>query len=379
MNVDAKYFLLLSRALHLDSDDESTRALARELAADDIDWKRFLELADHEHMTSALAAALRRRNLHTSLPRPIKGALDRRHFMGMEINGRIKRQIEEMVETLNSIGVTPLLMKGALFLCEAAPDELAGRVLRDLDLMVPAESLEDCVDALKAKDYVPQGEDEGWTYHYRPMYHRDHIVGIELHVRPGEQRHFMGVEEAWENAVPVNLPGLDAVALGPSNRVAHNIFHSEVQDFGHVLATLCLRQLYDLARICQRHQGEIDWPAVLIQMERHGMAAMFRARMHQAVELLGAPRPNIKVDDLRSRIHLSRCLAQLRWPGVTNLMHWLAGIFGPISSRHLDLIYNCGTKGLSMHVRRVKHAWSVIKSHRGDFSSRIAERGRRLQ
>lgn len=379
MNANALKFLLISRALRLDSDGEDNAVLAKELVANDLDWKGILELADHEHMTGAFTAALSRRGLDTSLPRPIRAALNRRYLMATEINTRIKSQIEEVVGTLNAVGFSPLLLKGALYLCEASPSELADRVLRDLDLIVPADGLEECVEALRAKGYVPYGQDERWTYHYRPLFHPKQVVGVELHIRPGEQRHFMGIEEAWESAVPIDLPGLKAMALDPNHRIAHNVFHSEVQDFGYTLGALCLRQLYDLARICRRYETEIDWQTISTRMERHGMAALFRARVYQAVQLLGAPRPSITVDGLSSRLHLSRCLVQLRWPGVVRQIRWLAGVAGPFTSRHLDLMYGCGTKGFTMQTQRVKHAWALLRSHRGHLKVRMAEHGQRLQ
>lgn len=378
MNIVAHSYLFLTRALQVAAEESDSATLVANLASEHLDWRQILRLADKEHMTGAFAAALRRWNLRKPLPQPVQAALDRRYIMGGEINSRIKRQAEDAIGTLNDVGITPIILKGGLHLFEASPEDLGSRVLRDLDLLVPVESLDEAVHALRGSGYVPDAEQEAWTYHYRPMYHPDHIVAIELHIRPGEQRHFLSIEEAWAEAVPVAAPGLSWMALGPNHRIAHNIFHSEVQDFGYILAALCLRQLYDLARICQRYKAEINWQEISARMERHGMNALFRARMYQAVQLLGAPRPSIEVDGLRSRFHLSRCLAQLRWPGAVSQIHWLAGVTGPFTNRHLDLIYGCGMKGLAVHVRRFKHAWSLIQSHRGELRTRIAERGRRL-
>lgn len=376
MNEAARSCLLLTRVLRVDTDAVDDAALT----AEGVDWPCLIRLADREHITTAFAAALNRRGLLDALPRPVRDALDRRHLMGTALNARIKHQAEEAVRILNAAGVTPMILKGALHLFEAPPEELGGRVLRDLDMVVPEHALDTSIRTLRDIGYLPEGEDEGWTYHYRPMHHPDHIVAIELHIRPGEQRNFLTIEEAWAEAIPVEAPGLQMVALGPTHRIAHNVFHSEIQDSGFVLGSVCLRQLYDLAKICVRFENAIDWQAIFARMERHGMGPLFRARMHLAVELFGTPRPAFAVDSLRSRLHLRRCLAQLRWPRFENRALWVAGVAGRILKRHhIDLLYGCGTTGLTLHLHRTRYAWQRMTRYRGDLWIRIAKHGQRLQ
>ncbi len=379
MHSTTKTFQLLANALRVDSESASHDAFAAAIASDSVDWDCLVKLADQERMTAALAAALSRRGLLKKLPKAVQGAFRRRILMATEVNARIKRQAEQAVGILNEARITPMLLKGSLHLFEADADELCERRMADLDVIVPVDKLEDSIQALRDAGYIPDKEGEGWTYQYRPMYHPDHIIGLELHIRPGEQRNFLGVEEAWQKAVPVDAPGLKIVALEPGHRIAHNIFHSEVQDRGYTLGLLCLRQLYDLAKICTRHEGKIDWQEINERMERNNMGPLFRARMHLAVELLGATPPPIPVSDARSSRYLRRCLAQLRWENLMNGARWFAGMFGPVNRYHLDLLYNCGTSGLNMHKYRAKHIWKIFWRHRDNLGDRISMHGRKLQ
>ncbi|MHA1537100.1 MAG: nucleotidyltransferase domain-containing protein [Alphaproteobacteria bacterium] len=372
-------FSLLTRALRVDADGAGNDGLAADLAAPDVDWPRLLRLADREHITASLTASLRRRALFDDLPGDIRAALKRRYFMGAELNARIKTQAEEVVALFNSGGCTPMLLKGGLYLFEAPPEALGGRVLRDLDMVVPADQLEACIGLLRQAGYVPEGEHEDWTYHYRPMHHKNKIVPIELHVRPGEQRTFISVEDAWAEAVPVKAAGLKMVALAPAHRILHNIFHSEIQDAGFVTGAVCLRQLGDLAAICLRFADSIDWRAIDSHMEQHRMGRLFRARLHLAVELLGAPAPDIEIGGLRSRLHLRHVLMNQRLPRLAYLTHWLAGATGPLKRYHLDLLYGCGTSGFSLQAQRIKHIWNLMIRHRGGIMKRLVKQGRSLQ
>jgi hypothetical protein len=203
-------------------------------------------------------------------------------------------------------------------------------------------------------------------------------VGIELHFLPGEQRNFLTAKEAWEEAVPVAAPGLQLLALGPSHRIAHNIFHSEIQDHGFVLGEICLRQLYDLAKICDRFNDEIDWRSCLERFERHGIDQLFRSRVYLAKELLGGPKPTIVIDNARSRLHLAFCFSGIRSPRLMEMARWCAGVADRLSRYHIDLLYKCGTSGTALQVHRAKHIWNMLRRHRGSFGKQVAEHGRRL-
>ena len=373
-------FSIITRALNVNSAADDSDGLAADLADPDLDWSLLLRLADQEHVTGAFAVALRRRNLFDGLPREAQQALRRRYFMGQEINTRIKSEAEEVVGLLNSVGCTPMILKGGLFLFETPSDGIGGRVLRDLDMVVPLADLEACVDIMQAAGYEPKDAEERWTYHYRPLHHKERMVPVELHIQAGEQRHFINAEEAWAHAVPVDVDGLKMVALSPEHRVMHNVFNSEIQDTGFLLGEVCLRQLIDLAAICVRHEETLDWHSIDRHLKEQGMSRAFRARLLLVRKLLGAPVPEeLDTNTLSARFHLNHCLIQQKSPRLTYLTRWIAGVTAPLKPHHLDLTYECGTRGISMHAHRVKHIFKVISQHRGGIRESLAKYGQSMQ
>lgn len=376
----AQSYVHLTRLLRVAPGAVANVEPAADTGPGELDWQQILQLADKEHMTGTLAAVLQGRNMLEMVPKQFRAALERRHLMSRELNKRIRRQAEETVRILNDLGCTPMMLKGGLHLFEASPEMLGARFLRDLDILVPESSIDSCIQGLREAGYVPEGEDEDWTYHYRPMRHPKHMLAIELHIRPGEQRSFLTPEEAWSQAVQVGSPDLKVLALGPAHRIAHNVFHSEVQDYGYLLGSICLRQLYDLANICARYESGIDWQDIAGRMERHGMSRMFRARMYMACELLGAPRPPISVEGPRSRFHLARCLAQLRWPQLRKRAQRFVGTAGRVFKRHhIDLLYGCGPSGIRLQWCRARHLWNLIKRHRSTLRVRLNMYGQRFE
>ncbi len=373
-------FSIITRALNVAPTDEDSAALAADLAARDLDWSRLLRLADQEHVTGAFAVALRRRGLCDDLPKTAQQALRRRYFMGQEINERIKSEAEEVVGLLNSVACTPMILKGGLFLFETPADGIGGRVLRDLDMVVPLDALDACVGVMEKAGYEPRDAEERWTYHYRPLHRKDRMVPVELHIQAGEQRHFINAEAAWAHAVRVDVEGLNMVALSPEHRVLHNIFNSEIQDTGYLLGEVCLRQLIDLAAICVRYEDTLDWRSIAAHLQDHGMGRAFRARLLLVRELLGAPVPeDLNTNTLSARFHLKHCLFQQNSPRLTYIARWIAGVTAPLKPHHLDLTYGCGTRGLSMQAHRAKHIFNVMRQHRGGFRESLSKYGQSMQ
>ncbi len=373
-------FSIITRALKVGPTADDDAALAADLAAPNLDWSLLLRLADQEHVTGAFAIALRRRDLLGGLPKTAQQALRRRHFMGQEINERIKSEAVEVVGLLNSIGCTPMILKGGLFLFETPADGIGGRVLRDIDLVVPRDALDACIEVLGNAGYEPQDAEDRWTYHYRPLYHKDRMVPIELHVQAGEQRHFISAEAAWADVVPVDADGLKMVALSHEHRVLHNIFNSEIQDTGFLLGEVCLRQLIDLAAMCVRYQDTLDWRSIETHLQDYGIGRAFRARLLLVRELLGAPVPeDLNSDTLNARLHLKHCLFQQNSPRLTYMARWIAGVTAPLKPHNLDLTYGCGTRGLSMQAHRAKHLFTVIRQHRGSFRETLSKYGQSMQ
>lgn len=373
-------FSIITRALKVKPTAEDDAALAADLAAPDLDWSLLLRLADQEYVTGAVAIALRRRGLFDGLPKSAQQALRRRHFMGQEINERIKSDAVEVVGLLNSVGCTPMILKGGLFLFETPADGIGGRIQRDLDLVVPRDALDACIDVLRKAGYEPQDAEDRWTYHYRPLYHKDRVVPVELHVQVGEQRHFLEAEAAWADAVPVDVDGVKMVALSPEHRVLHNIFNSEIQDTGFLLGEVCLRQLIDLATICVRYEESLDWRSIEAHLQDYGIGRAFRARLLLVRELLGAPVPeDLKTDTLGARLHLKHCLFQQNSPRLTYMARWIAGVTAPLKPHNLDLTYGCGTRGFSLQAHRAKHLFTVIRQHRGSFRETLSKYGQSMQ
>jgi len=349
-------------------------ALRGDMAAGGIAWDEVLRIADREMLSALLCSALAAKGLLDAVPEGIRGPLQRRLTINGVRNERIKQQASEIVAALNRTGIEPIILKGGLHLFESTPADLGTRMMRDLDFVVPKDELDQAVECLSAIGYRPDVEGEKWTYHYRPLARVGEFAPIDVHRYVGEQKDILPHGEAWREAVPVPAGDLRLRALCPTHRVFHNIFHSQVQDRGHELGIIYLRQLHALAAMCTDHASAIEWDALRRRMDGQGLGPQVRARMYQAARLFGVPLPRALSPTLGARFHHRRCLVQLRRRWLMRLVLVWAGPTRPFKRRSMDLIYGCGTNPIKVNAYRVRHAWYLLRKYRGQIRSKIMEK-----
>ena len=98
MNWAAANCKFLSRALRVDATEADNAKFSSKIKGTGADRKQVFQLTNHEQLTTALAASLRRRGVFDALPQAVRGAPDRRHFMGSEIKSRVKAQAIEICQ-----------------------------------------------------------------------------------------------------------------------------------------------------------------------------------------------------------------------------------------------------------------------------------------
>ena len=368
-------FQFLCNCLSLDETSEAVSALREEVCADDSRWDQIIALADREMIAPALWNALKKKELLETIPKPSNESLKRRHLMNLLLNQKIKQEAIEVVTHCNQIGVVPIILKGGVHLFEAAPDTFSGRVMRDLDFMVPEDRIESVISILLRMGFnVTEGEDIDWNYCYPSMERPSNVAPIEIHRFVGQQHNILPSEQAWSNAVPLLTTEVDLKALSPTHRVFHNIFHSQIQDRGHELGLLWLRQLYDLAEIC-RHQAEsIDWAALDRLMTQAGLKSVLHCRLYLANRLLSVPLPPEIEPNLQATAHYLRCILLVRWTWAMWTTRLWAAITAPFKKYHIDLIYGCGTNPIVLNIYRLRHSWYIFQKYKGNILRRIWER-----
>jgi hypothetical protein len=287
-------------------------------------------------------------------------------------NIEFRRQLGLAVETLNAVGIVPLLFKGSLSLVDGSIDDLGGRWMGDLDIAVPLGTRATAVGALHDIGYEPTPGDQG--RHEFTVAKKGTPGPIELHVDLGlpPLSTVLPVSDAWADSIEVGFASVRARGLSPTHQVLQCILHSALQDFNHAFAGLPLRQLLTLARLVEAHPATVNWSDIYARAESQGFSTVVRDHLWLAHRFAGLPLPQGDWDGIRPRLHELWVLANfsLGWPPDLRMrLHWA------FDRTYLDSLYRHDNRLPRFAAARTRHLINLLRRDwRGNLSKAFEQR-----
>jgi hypothetical protein len=296
------------------------RALSRQTAeplltakeADEIDWLCVAEQVNREQVVPNLFAALERQGWPACVPGDFRDYLTWIHEANTIQNRRIRVQILDLGDTLGAAGIPFVLLKGANWLLEAG-DEIGGRQLTDIDLLVAPETYQAAVGALEAAGFRAAASPEPYArhFHHVPLARPGDAVTVELHRHLGWQRHLLTPDEVIAAAEPFG----EAASIGimsPTHRFVFGCLHAQLQNMGYGSGMFSLRDLTDIRHLLEHKADSLDWPAIAAFGRERGIYRYLALPLHLAGHLLSVEVPEPFARSRLARLHALRCLAQRR-------------------------------------------------------------------
>ena len=246
---------------------------ATDLPVDTTGWQKVLRFSGAHHVTPLLRWAFQKNGLMSALPIDVLEHLEAMYALNLDDNLRYEDQLAHLIQTLNNLGVRPVLLKGAAALVRGLYPTAGERFVGDIDILIPPDQLETVLNKLLAKGYkanptngefltvenfILKGE-----HHYPQMRHPDWPVWVELHIRPVHPpvRELLTYEEVVRDAIPINWRGTECQLPSPTHFVMHAIIHSFFVDYP-VYRVLAFRQLFEFAHASRVYANEIDWTVI---------------------------------------------------------------------------------------------------------------------
>ena len=234
-----------------------------------INWEQVLSLASAQFVLPAFAAALRDLDLIGSLDEELGAFLEAVHAANVERNSEIGDELEAAIGVLNRAGIEPVLLKGAIRLVDELYPDRGWRMLRDIDVLIPASRWPEVIAAVRELGYLDPDRPENEIR--RP----GGLVQIDLHDELFSNPKQVGllpaaeIVDASRSAVfgngRVRLPSIE-------HQLVHLIGHSQIRHHGHACGHIGLRDRLEAAALVNWGHENVDWQAVHARF----MAAKYR-------------------------------------------------------------------------------------------------------
>ncbi|WP_395336022.1 nucleotidyltransferase family protein [Novosphingobium sp. BL-8H] len=311
------------------------------------DWERLIGQANRTMTIASLGAGLAANSAQRNGPVPedANAYLTCVVEANRERNRRLMALLEEVLDVLAQIGVMPILLKGAALLVALGEPAMRGRIMGDLDLMLPAGTTREACNRLREygfEVYADSGLDDAPIVLFR-----DSDVGmVDLHGR------MKGSNPRFDHALlaphcrTVRIGGQEALLPSPAAQAALLTSHDQLQELDYWRGLIDMRHLHDLAQLARSADG-IDWQVLDGLFTTRQAQRALRTQLLALKALFRVPVPRRYSSGLWPRIQHRRQLLQadrprLRWPLtlVTLALEWPRGVRDDLSAasqsrRHL--------------------------------------------
>lgn len=335
---------------------------------DESTWRAVIELANVHFVAPALYASLANAGRMADLPDDVRDYLALLHAANVNRNRRVRNQALELLGALTRAGLDAMLLKGgATLLLEA--DAESSRMVRDLDLLVSPAAASGVLAVLEELGYgVIQRYPDGHNA-YGDFARAGDPAAIDLHFELIDTPHVLPARDVWRRAVEMRHGNAKLLAPSPTDRILHNVLHAQVHYLNdYWRGALELRQIHEFAQIATRSGTNVDWTFVSDHMHRHGLSRPLHAHAWAAHRLLGAPWRLPRPPGVAAKLHLRRCMLQLRLPVVAKLLLPVANVQAAFAPHRMDGMYPAGP----LVLRRLRHAVRFLgKGSAGDWLARL--------
>ncbi|HET7576316.1 MAG TPA: nucleotidyltransferase family protein [Sphingomicrobium sp.] len=284
------------------------------------DWQPMLQLASDSLTIGSLASAVLKQPEAAGVPEEVSALLEDVLKRTKKRNRRLKRQFSELLPALNAIGVQPIVMRGMASLLGSRPDP--GRLLSDIDLLVPVQSRQACVDVMRSLGYqLFQG------FHGAPfsaVLGRASDVGmVDLHTDIQPYVLEVNYDRLAPLCRPKELPAGQVILPNPTCSLLLLILHDQLHDGDYWRGLIDVRHLVESPRLVR---SRVDWETLAGFFPEGAPRNAMYMHLRTAKSLLHLDIPEKYCGETWIRLQLRRRLLQLRVPALMTLLTFLTAL-----------------------------------------------------
>ena len=280
--------------------DSSLIGAAEEtINSDRADWQKVLRCAGQHNVASALYTSLKKSGLLHRLPDDATEYLHAVWSLTQQRNRMLRQALVSVCSHLNTIGIPPLLLKGAAGLVpEGKYPGADDRIMADLDLLVPPDQLQEAQNTLQQAGYSPmfhghraENMRKSNTKHDVPLEATDAPVRIELHrtVFGRGTEPIINLASVWNQAETVRFQDAEMTLPDVTFRMLHHFIHHRFDDMGFAHNLLDLRRLYEFVLFCRTWDRKIRYEELDRFCADKRISAAWQAYQLSAHRLFGLP------------------------------------------------------------------------------------------
>lgn len=237
----------IAQCLTISLEEKNREVILSQLKHKKIDWERVVKVSTDHLVFPALYCNLMRARFLKYLPKELASYMKKITDLNRNRNKKIITQAKKLNKLLLSNNITPIYLKGTGNLLANLYQDIAERMVGDIDFIFSKEDYPKAIKILREDGYLDLEENKIYfpsKKHYRRIVKKENIAAIEIHRELVSEKHsnefdFEFVEKDCQLIDQVNV-------LSYSNKLNLSIISNQINDHGFYYKTILLRNAYDI-------------------------------------------------------------------------------------------------------------------------------------
>lgn len=252
MNYKETLFFI-GKCLTINHEKKNKILIKTELELGNIDWDSVVKVSTSHFVFPALYCNLKRANFLHFLPNDLVEYMKHITDLNRERNQQVIAQAKEINDLLLANNITPIFLKGTGNLLEGLYEDIAERMVGDIDFLVSKNEIKKTITILHKNDYKQLNSSNSLApnhRHYPRLINKNKIAAIEVH---HDMLNYKGAIYFNYNFVKDTLISKNNFTfLNNENQLLLTILSKQINDNGHFLKHISLRSFYDTLLISNK-------------------------------------------------------------------------------------------------------------------------------
>jgi len=219
------------------------------LKTSDVDWDAVVKVSTSHYVFPAIYCNFKRADFLKYLPQELVSYMEHITNINRERNKQIITQAQELNSVLLANNIRPLFLKGTGNLLAGIYEDIAERMVGDIDFIFSKEDYSKAITILREFGYSEVKKREYYQpiehRHYRRLHKENNIAAIEIHSALLDIKKY--TKEFNYSFVEKDSQVIKGVTvLSYANKLNLSIIANQINDSGFYYKTMALRNAYDV-------------------------------------------------------------------------------------------------------------------------------------
>ena len=210
----------------------------------DVDWEAVVKVSTSHYVFPALYCNFKRADFLQYIPHELVNYMEHITNINRERNKKIINQAKDLNSLLLAKNITPIFLKGTGNLLAEIFDDIAERMVGDIDLLFSKNDYSKAIIALRDFRYSRKIPFVSSERHYPRLIKKDSIAAVEIHKELLLEKYTNEFNYSFVNKDSQVINGVGVLSY--ANKLNLSIIANQINDHGFYFKTIALRNAYDV-------------------------------------------------------------------------------------------------------------------------------------